>query len=403
MIRTCNFITMRIEIKGVRILKASMKKQPFDHSLDVTSRGRGRPALPEAERKRPRNLSVSDGAWTGLEDQIKVLKVKTISELIEKIGLYQVQIARLDDSPLMDIPIYRRLKSLISEPVAVFWSTLSFVSRTCRQFELEPTSDRLYDITMRASTIVFYVGYTHPDVLINNPSALLRWLCYQIVKANAQAIDKTAMPSPQLADPQVVERQFTKMGSAFYMLETAARSPDYEALKMKTIDGLTVKQISRIFKLQRHNVSKIEVGMMIKRGLAYFRQLFYVDSHDPSLRPQASSPQGQVVWDTAHRYLELALRQSLWSAEAEIEEILLKTRDNPYLDFWLNEIDYTVGQNNEIVRDTIEKNLEQILLNKKAEIDRKFASCRTIDQIRQLLQEYASREAMTEIPVEYLL
>jgi transcriptional regulator len=384
-----------------------MKKQKLDNRVDAVGRGRGRPALPETERKRPRNLSVSDVAWGGLEDHVKTLQIKTVSELIEKIGLNQIQITLLDDSPLADIPIYRRLKSLISEPVAVFWSTLSFVTRTCHQFNLEP-NNFVYDITMRASTIVFYVGYTHPDVLINNPSALLRWLCYRIVKAEALKANKkkpaiASKQSETQADPQDVERYFTKIGTAFHVLETAARSPDYEALKMKTLDGLTVKQISRIFKLQRHDVSKIEVGSMIKRGLANFRLLFYADSTDPLSYPEISSPQGQAVVNIARRYLELALREDLRSATQEMEMILLKTGNDPYLDFWLNEIDYNLGNHNEKIRDQIEKNLEPLLLDKKADIDRKFASCRTMAQIRQLLQDYANREASTELPVEYLL
>lgn len=240
-------------------------------SLDQTrnSQNRGRPMLSNVERKRARNLSVSDEAWKKLEEQIQNLPVKTASELVEKIGLGQIQLTTAESSTLGDIPICRRLKALMEEPIAAFGSILAFVRRTCWQFNLEPTDARVYDITLKASTIVFYTGYTHPDVLINNPSALIKWLCYEILQAEAdrQSHSTSSPVCPAIADPtgepskiepskiepmkpSEVERIFGRINHAFVRLEMAARSPEYKALKMKTIDGLTIKQISRIFKLQ---------------------------------------------------------------------------------------------------------------------------------------------------------
>jgi hypothetical protein len=378
--------------------------------------GRGRPALPAHERKRARNLSVSDLAWAGLEEQVNRLGLKTVSELIEKIGLKQAQVNLKDlseladiasrdraTSELADIAISRRLTSLISEPVAVFGSILAFATRLCQQFALEATEDRLYAVTIKACTVVFYVGYTHPDTLINNPSALIRWLCYRIVQAEA-AHNPLEQTGRETVDPQMVERYFNKIGIAFQALEGGSRSPDYEALKMKTMDGLTIKQISRIFHLQKLKVSKAEVSTMIKQGLVNFRKSIGVELDDAP--PAVNfSLQNQAVSESIHRYLHLALQKSLRdpASQQTMETILLETGKNPYLDFWLNEIDYILRQPEGAVSDRIAKNLDEYLQTKKKMLDQKLTFCGTREQIRTLLQTLASKEAATELQVEILL
>jgi len=398
-------------------------------SLDQTlnSRNRGRPTLSKVERKRARNLSVSDEAWKKLEEQIQNLPVKTASELVEKIGLGQIQLTTTESSTLGDIAICRRLKALMEKPIAVFGSILAFVRRTSWQFNLEPTDARVYDVTLKASTIVFYTGYTHPDVLINNPSALTKWLCYEILKAEAdrQPHKKVTLPDSAVEQSEI-ERIFRTINHAFDRLEVAARSPEYKALKMKTIDGLTIKQISRIFKLQKHEVSKAEVSRMIKQGLVNFRELFYDALEDASTRLDAApSEHRQWVQQTAKDYLQLALQNTLTDkALARLQEILLATSHDPYLDFWLNEIDYSlrdplrvsqrdlapsIKRNSKTpepdaaVRDLLAANLEEHLQQKKKEIDRELAFCQTAQQIRQVLETYAEKEAIAKLSIERLI
>jgi ribosomal protein S15P/S13E len=396
-------------------------------SLDQTlnSRNRGRPMLSTVERKRARNLSVSDEAWKKLDEQIQNLPVKTASELVEKIGLGQIQLTTAEFSTLGDIPICRRLKALMEKPIAVFGSILAFVRRTCWQFKLEPTDARVYDVTLKASTIVFYTGYTHPDVLINNPSALIKWLCYEILQAEADRqlpkklpLDCPAVRPSEVEQPEV-ERIFCQINHAFDRLEMAARSPEYKALKMKTMDGLTIKQISRIFKLQKLEVSKVEVSRMIKRGLVNFRELFYDALEDVSHPIDvAPSERRQWVQQTAQDYLQIALQETLTSGALErLQAILLATSHDPYLDFWLNEIDYylrdrppsakkpnsKMPEPDAAIIDLLAENLEEHLQQKKKEIDRELAFCQTAQQIQQVLETYAEREAIAKLPIKRLI
>jgi hypothetical protein len=405
-------------------------------SVQPNSNHRGRPTLSKMERKRARNLSVSDEAWKQLEEQIQNLPVKTASELVEKIGLGQIQLTPIQSSPLGDIPICRRLKALVENPIAVFSSILAFVRRTSEQLNL-PTSDaRIYDVTLRASTIVFYSGYTHPDVLINNPSALIKWLCYEILQAEAALLRRCRKgrhasppvspnaPTHTLEAPSETERIFQKINHALNRLEVAARSPEYKALKMKTIDGLTIKQISRIFKLQKHEVSKVEVSRMIKQGLVNFRELFYDAPENPIPLDIPDKAPKKWVQETAHRYLQLALQETLTNQDQErLQEILLATSSDPYLDFWLNEIDYCLrdrlchyrqdcptepkkGKAIELdapIREQLATHMEDHLYQKKKEIDRELAFCQTAQQIREVLAQYTSKEAGTQIPIKRLI
>jgi hypothetical protein len=376
-------------------------------SLDQTlnSRHRGRPTLSKMERKRARNLSISDEAWKRLEAQIQSLPVKTASELVEKIGLGEIQLTPTSTSPIGDIPICRRLKALMENPIAVFSSILAFVRRLCTQFDLAPADDRIATVTLQAITIVFYTGYTHPDVLINNPSALIKWLCYEILQAARH-------PAPLLQAPaaaETVDHIFSKISHALDHLETAARSPEYKALKMKTIDGLTIKQISRIFKLQKHEVSKVEVSRMIKQGLVNFRELFYDAAEE---LPQTKAPVPKPgVQETAYLYLQLALQETLTQQDMKrLQEILLATSYDPYLDFWLNEIDYCLrdrqaqpGDPDAAIRDQLADHLEAHLHQKKKEIDRDLAFCQTARQIQEVLERYTAKEAGAKLPVKRLI
>jgi hypothetical protein len=376
---------------------------------EMPGNGRGRPKISDALRKRARNVSVSDSAWENLTPVMEDLNVKTVSELLEQIGKGKIVLRNSDKfSSLNDLPIYRRLKSLISEPVAVFWSVLAFVVRVCQQLGFEPTSERIYDTTMKACSIIFYIGYTHPDVLINNPSALIRWICYQIIKAEAlsENIDSDSKSvSFCVDDPHIFKKCYDKIVSTFNRLNAASHSPNYRALQMKTINGLSIKQISRIFNLQKWEVDKAEVSIMIKKGLADLRELFdQFDPHQPFVQLN-NSVEKLPIPPSAKGYLELALKENLLNSDAHntLEELLMKTNHDPYLDFWFNEIDYYLVDRQEQARDRIAKHLGEHLKQKKLDIDPLLASCSNKEQIRDLLSSYAEQEAGVKLAVDVLL
>ena len=100
-----------------------------------------------------------------------------------------------------------------------------------------------------------------------------------------------------------------------------------------------------------------------------------------------------------------------------LQEILLATSHDPYLDFWLNEIDYylrdrtpdpkkrngNTPEPDAAVIDLLAKNLEEHFLQRKKEIDRELAFCQTAQQIRQVLATFAEKEAIAKLPIQYLV
>lgn len=390
-----------------------MKKEMVGktHSPKVVKR-RGRPELPEEKRKKSRRITVSDDAWSKLDERLSNLNVKTVSELVEKVGQGDLSVIAYDPDPILNIPIYRRLQSLMDEPVAVFWSLLGFTRRMMQQLgfpeymlaeEQDLSSNIQESVVLRASTIIFFVGYTHGDILINNPSSLMRWLIFRILKADPRrtnetnAINKTLLISN---NEKVTQELICKIANAMASLEASPRALNYQALKAKTIDGLTVKQISRIFMIQGENKDKTEIAGMIKEGLSLFREKFYQDS---SNFKKDENSIDQIDWKNhvdqyVKDYCRLALFNNVLTKKDQdrLEEIVLQTSKNANLDFWLNEIDYQIALQNDLLnrslREKISSSLKTLLTNKKDDIDRGLIGCTSAYRVREVLEVYANRE-----------
>lgn len=377
---------------------------------EKSAKRRGRRSVSPKQRKRPRNLSISDQAWSGLEKTASIHKLSTVSELTEKIGLEDLKVIRDDRSKLselLEIPIYQRLKSCTQAPVAVFWSLLSFARRTASQLCIEDSDEFLCDVITQATTIIFYVGYTHPHVYINNPSAFLRWLSYRILLAQSdgQSDSGSASSATQIRpDKTIIEACLSQVANAIHKLKSASHSPQYQALRMKTMDGLTLEQISRIFTRQKFHKTPEEVGKLIKTGLSEFRE-FYKESSGTKPTKSFKSLKSETIPKDVKLYCELAAQANLNNhqhkqAIQQMEELLLKTRNKPDLDFWMNEIDYHLGphfaadsetyrKQQEHLLQLIETSMDEYVLNKKDEIDEDFTFCNTKEQVREMLQEKA--------------
>jgi hypothetical protein len=196
---------------------------------------------------------------------------------------------------------------------------------------------------------------------------------------------------------------------------------------MKTMDGLTIKQISRIFKLQGLEVSKVQVSRMIKQGLVNFRELFYEEAiaslaeplnnpmtepltkplTEPLTEPLAeSTTEANLRLEQARQYLHLALLPSLNPSEIlQLQEILQATRQDAYLDYYLCHRQTTSRtiDPDRTVRDRLYDGLDEHFQKKKKEIDRELAFCQTAAQIKQVLAAYAERELTTKLSIQELM
>lgn len=392
---------------------SELDKQKSQLSNDQSiKRKRGRPRVDSDWKRKPRNLSISDQAFRKEEEIVKQLGISSVSELNERIGLGKLVVTiSQSDSELEDAPIYLRLKNLLQLPTASFDSILSFTMRMTRQLETDSNDDFICHVIKQATAIIFYTSYTHPDTYLNNPSALIRWIIYRILRSDRSKtkhdLKDTSRWKLSLNQKNIV------LWKAWYTLESlkrASRSLLYGVLKMKTIDGLTLSQIRRVLKIQGQELSEEQVCILIKKGIAGIREL--------SITPSIKVVESQLVSipENIIRYSDLANKYPLNELEdrRQIEAILRESVYNSHLDFWLNEIDYHLGKEyfdspnkykkyQEQLRKDIDKNIDEYLQLKKLEIDKEIAFCAAIADIRRTLGKQIKDEIGELLPLEIIL
>ncbi len=387
-------------------------------------------------KKNRHNLSLSDTAWSGLKEEASHRKM-SVSQLNEEIGLGKIklespeekdnsklqqneatnlgknQVASLEESNISDflkIPIYPRLKGLIKKPIAVFGSIMAFVWRTAKQFDLyeqldsEVNKDFVCDVIKQAIEIVFYVGYIYPNKYINNPSALIRLAAYWILNNKCQLDSKSNDCESLLLDDEQKTLILWKTYDAYAKLNSASRSVNFEALKMKSLDQMTLLQICTILNLQGAQVDEEEVRVMIKQGLSTLRSFSELEPNDvPEYNIPDSVKDIEKYWKLAsHFFLQTSEKRE------ELEKLLLLTQDHTCFDFWVNEIDYHIGETlfdspnenyrseQEYIRNRIENEIDAHLIDKKKKIDRELAFCRGLDDMRNTLLKCIKEEVGIE-------
>jgi hypothetical protein len=350
--------------------------------------------------KRPRNLSLSNGAWEGLTEKAKARDI-SVSELAERIGLNLLTIEASNENPeLFEILIYQRLKSFVKHPVAVFWSLIYFTKRTTKQLGLDSDDDSCCQIIFQAMTIVFYIGYMYPDQVINNPSAFLKWLCYRIIEPKSLHDDHVILRKEDRSTE--VNDCISKIKNAVEKLKNGSNSPQLRVLKMRVIDGLTLDQIHRMLRLQASSGIEVsDIRNWIKDGLSTFRKLWEDDINTKyfSKNSVVDCAQEETL-EQAKAYCSLVLLEKFSRKNIQdMGELLIGTKNNPYLDFWFNEIDHFYGCKSfpitevHYVRDKIENEMSEYILKKKKKLDTQFAFCQTQADILGLLDDKCCEES----------
>jgi hypothetical protein len=329
--------------------------EKMDDITPATRGKRGRPSTGEFEKK-PKNLSISNVAFKGLEKIVAEFQLKSVSELCEQIGLGDLKISPKEssessESSLDEIPIYQRLKSLISEPIAVFGSILAFTWRTALQLELVEKEEEVNELTIKsiqlAISIIFYIGYLYPDCYINNPSALMRYLIYKIfIEYAKNRENKNENFQSIFSHIKLIEDKVeSNLNHTYQNITNANNVSSLICLRMKTLNGLTVSQIITRLKIdqslnpkddeikQQSNIVREKLRQDIKSGLV-------------GLRSFSSPPIVENIerlWDNStDNYYKLAAKYPLKeNADLEkLEKILLSAIHDTSYDFWLNEVDY---------------------------------------------------------------
>ena len=351
---------------------------------------------PERLKKKPIRLTLSQQARENIEKQILQddSLATSISDLLEKIGLGEISVSRSVNDPqveLLRFPIYKRLVVLTQEPAAVMTSTIAFVLRMCSQLGLDSDVDSVLAVTKQGFRIAFSAGYTFPDLFVNNPSALLRWATFRILREKFLTSDLSRNRSDREEKiDKPIHRCLYKISEAIDGIRDASRSHKLEAFKMKAVDGFTISQILILFQVQDKGFTEEQAHRRIKDGWAIFREHWTRQKIDK----KGELFRGRNV-DEIKQYCELVTLASI-SSESQIEEIdrlLLRTSNDPFLDLLINEVDYgwywDETDNLELieqVRRELVENLSAWLLDKKNEIDEDLIFCKNGEDLSMVLK-----------------
>lgn len=370
---------------------------------------------PEKLKKKPIRLTLSQQARENIEKQILQddAFANSISDLLEKIGLGEISVSRAVSDPqmaLLRFPIYKRLVVLAQEPAAVMTSTIAFVLRVCRQLGLDSSEDSVLNVVSKGVRVAFSAGYTSPDVFVNNPSALLRWVTFRILREKFMSGESDgAHPTKERSIDQPSHLCLYKINAAIKGAKNASRSHKLEAFKMKAIDGFTISQILILFQVQDKGFTEEQAHRRIKDGWSIFREYWVSKEPDTELEWFGD----KAVIDEIKRYCELVQLASIHeeSQLQDIDSLLLRTSSASFLDLLINEVDYSWYRNEaddlaliERVRERVVANLNAWLLDKKSEIDRALIFCEDAEDLVSVLEQTIKDEMDGQsIPVKAFL
>ena len=394
---------------------ATSDEQTTDTDTD-TKRTKNIDSNEQKQTRNRHNITTSDIAWQGLSDLAKSKQI-SVSELLERIGVGLYKLWLVDDQfsfELADIPMYRRLRALMQAPQTVFISLITFIILVSERLGLSTQPKEIADIIIESNKIILCIGISHPDTPISNASALLRYLCFKCLmnkfektNKNTEQKDKEIHLDSLTLDQ--VSTHICKIGNALEFLRKHTHAPAYQALKMKALDGLTIKQISRIFKYQRYNVDKVDVAYLIKQGLASFRNL--VENDDVPSCPEDnflySTKKGRELKEMAMNYCKLTRKNHLKNKrnQEDLEGLILKTKGDSYWDFWLNELDgyWLTEKDRNSVYDVLNQELDPELLKLKKKLNIHLASNLTAHKLRICLKDVILQETGIDLSLGLIL
>jgi hypothetical protein len=376
-----------------------------------------RPRQCDPQKKVACNLSLTGKDIEALDRLASQHKKTTRSALVQAIARRELIIKPYDPRALDGVPIFRRIDNLSDEPVAAFTSIMAFAECMFIQCAREPSLERILTALLNAASILFYIGFVLPDTYINNPSSLLRYLLFEIILSSSirRATDITDDQKVDNAQ-KLADTCLAVVGRAISGLDHTFDLPlDHQLLRAKSIYGLSVKEIVRIYSLRDQDLmNKHEVSSLIKQGLAKFRKnkSFY-----PSEEPDEQCIErvqkflrckGEYIAADVTDYVQLVLKpvgnlRHNQHDQTRLRQILLNTSHSAFLDLWLNEIDAYLGHENEPLRYKFRTVFRETIQLQRNYIEHKLTECETHEDLCEILRSAASDEAGTQLSLENLL
>ncbi|NEZ61619.1 CopG family transcriptional regulator [Leptolyngbyaceae cyanobacterium CCMR0082] len=319
--------------------------------VPISKPKRGRPPTltDESQRRKRRNISLSDNAWERLEKLATKLGYSSRSDLLERIGKEELEIIKPStqsiSSALSDILIYRRLQGLFSPRSDVLHSLFAFnyaIYQKIDSLRTQPPQALMVKDLIASMSVVFQHCYIRPDRYVNSLSALSRLInyCLLLNQANLENEWQLHTEGPSLAKDSLPDSRardcLAKIGRAMNHLSTASFSPQFTALRLKYISGFTEAQIQQIYELQGMDFSIEEIRRLVHKGWTQFRN----HRNKPS---KIETPIESVeIPSDATKYCQLLWTSPLTQAKDRhtLLRILVKATYHAPLNFWLCEIEH---------------------------------------------------------------
>ncbi|MBE9070840.1 CopG family transcriptional regulator [Leptolyngbya cf. ectocarpi LEGE 11479] len=340
-------------------LSAKTDAEPFDTTEQISPAAtskprRGRPPTltDESQRRKRRNVSISDNAWNHLEKLVVKLGYSSKSELLELIGKGELVVtkptAHSPSSSLSEILVYRRLQGLFAPHSDVLHSLFAFNSAIYQKIEplqSHPFRKLMVNDLIASMSVVFQHCYIRPDRYVNSLSALSRLINYCLLLNQADLENAWQLnPKNNFLDRDPLHESssrdcLAKIGSAMSHLSTASFSLQFTALRLKYISGFTEAQIQQIYELQGMDFTIEDIRRLVHEGWTKFRK----HRNKPS---KIETPMASVVIPPeAAKYCDLLWTSSLTQARDRhaLLRILVKATYHAPLNFWLCEIEHEWG------------------------------------------------------------
>ncbi|MEM6451683.1 MAG: CopG family transcriptional regulator [Cyanobacteria bacterium P01_D01_bin.105] len=327
--------------------KAS-SRPPLVAALPRSKRGRP-PLLSDGEKRKRRNVSLSDDAWENLEKIANELSYSSKSELLEKIGRGDVTLSKQGGlagrSSLSEVLVYRRLLGLFVPHSDVLRSFVGFNYAVYKKFPTleakQSFAELIVENTLTAISVVFLHGYIRPDRYVNSISALSRLIGYCLLLDQASLGDEWELSGDsndknELSVDSSAKDCLAQIQRAMSHLKAASFSHQLTALRLKYIGSFTEAQIQQIYELQGRSFTIEEIRRLVHEGWASFRNHW---SQPSEIAPPPSLV--EIPCD-AERYCKLLWSSSLDSAKSRkaLMRILIRATYDAPLNFWLCEIEH---------------------------------------------------------------
>ena len=303
-----------------------------------------------------------------------------VKEEIEILGLpfsEQVEVD-LPDTNRNDsgISILKRIKLTLSEPPSLFRSYAYFIFRTGKQLGLINNEDDsiklLEDIFIKAVTTATLIEqfnrFFNKSHFMNNPMVFIRWISYSIL-LNRATIGSETRGKIDDFDPKKVKM----VQYGIWIINKAAGDfkgfgkledeifEDFYILMLRYQQGSNWDMIQRIFmELKNEYIEKETLIRKSKKALSRFREAFHKEfkKFDENINSPEIYPDKK---DFVVTYYKLGLKpclnnevvpfgNSLSYGNSEdinvIYNLILRSNQNSWLDYWFSEIDHILSHVN---------------------------------------------------------